>query len=211
MSHAENTKFGQCQATAKSTGEQCGRAAIADHGKCGYHGGATPTKEENPDVGNGEQDGNQNSQTHALTADLENYFENLTESDREEVWELSESIQDRVRANGGSVDILDRKLSRRVAIKIHIADHATDYALAEELMQTIEVTDDGAEYEKEIPHGLLDKLRQFDAEVFSELKKLGALDDPESQKADALGQLAVEVNRTHVTEENIDEYADAEQ
>lgn len=48
---AEETKYGRCQATAKSSGERCGRPAIGEHGKCGYHGGKTPTKDENPDVG----------------------------------------------------------------------------------------------------------------------------------------------------------------
>lgn len=44
------TAFGQCEATAKSTGEQCGRAAIGDHGKCDIHGGKSEGKsgEDNP-------------------------------------------------------------------------------------------------------------------------------------------------------------------
>jgi hypothetical protein len=31
---------GQCEATAKTTGERCGQAALGEHGKCFYHGGA---------------------------------------------------------------------------------------------------------------------------------------------------------------------------
>lgn len=38
----ENTKYGRCEATSKTTGKQCGRAAIDERGKCGYHGGKTP-------------------------------------------------------------------------------------------------------------------------------------------------------------------------
>lgn len=35
----ESTRFGRCEAKAKSTGRQCGRAAIGAHGKCDIHGG----------------------------------------------------------------------------------------------------------------------------------------------------------------------------
>lgn len=35
----EATEFGRCEATAKSTGERCGRAAVGPHGKCDIHGG----------------------------------------------------------------------------------------------------------------------------------------------------------------------------
>lgn len=34
----EDTKHGRCTATNRK-GEQCGRAAIGEHGVCGYHGG----------------------------------------------------------------------------------------------------------------------------------------------------------------------------
>ena len=32
--------YGQCQATAKTTGERCEQSALGEHGKCWYHGGA---------------------------------------------------------------------------------------------------------------------------------------------------------------------------
>ena len=60
----EDTEYGRCEALARSSGDRCGRAAIGEHGKCGYHGGKTPTKDENPDVGAGEQ--NTNARTHSL-------------------------------------------------------------------------------------------------------------------------------------------------
>lgn len=47
----ENTHYGRCEATSKTTGEQCGRAAIGDHGKCGYHGGKGGAP-SGPDNGN---------------------------------------------------------------------------------------------------------------------------------------------------------------
>lgn len=43
MKNPEQTRHGRCGATNRQ-GEQCGRAAIGEHGKCGYHGGKTPMK-----------------------------------------------------------------------------------------------------------------------------------------------------------------------
>ena len=63
MSRPEDTQHGRCQVTAKSTGEQCGRAAVGQHGKCDIHGGNTPTKDENENVGAPE--GNQNALDNA--------------------------------------------------------------------------------------------------------------------------------------------------
>lgn len=44
----EQTEYGRCEATSKSTGERCGRAAIGPHGKCGYHGGKSKKGTDHP-------------------------------------------------------------------------------------------------------------------------------------------------------------------
>lgn len=41
-------EYGQCEATAKTTGEQCGQPAEGPHGKCRFHGGASLKGEESP-------------------------------------------------------------------------------------------------------------------------------------------------------------------
>jgi len=48
MSRPEDTVHGRCEATSKSTGERCGRAATGPHGKCNYHGGASLKGEDAP-------------------------------------------------------------------------------------------------------------------------------------------------------------------
>ena len=43
----EDTQHGRCEATSKSTGQRCGRAAIGAHGKCDFHGGKSKKGKEN--------------------------------------------------------------------------------------------------------------------------------------------------------------------
>lgn len=50
---AEDTKWGRCEATAKSTGERCGRAATGQHGKCDRHGGKSLKGKEHPNYKHG--------------------------------------------------------------------------------------------------------------------------------------------------------------
>jgi len=44
----EDTEYGRCEATAKSSGERCGRAAVGEHGKCDMHGGKSLSGEDHP-------------------------------------------------------------------------------------------------------------------------------------------------------------------
>ena len=48
MKNPEQTKYGRCEGTAKSTGRRCGRAAIGEHGKCDVHGGKSKRGEDAP-------------------------------------------------------------------------------------------------------------------------------------------------------------------
>jgi len=44
-------QHGRCEATAKSTGERCGRPAVGEHGKCDMHGGGRNGNEPGPPSG----------------------------------------------------------------------------------------------------------------------------------------------------------------
>ena len=75
-----------CGATAKSTGEPCKRPAgwgtPNDSGRCKFHGGSTPTKDENPDVGAPE--GNTNSVSHGIYAEINKTYTTIfTDEERE--------------------------------------------------------------------------------------------------------------------------------
>lgn len=74
-------EWGQCVASAKSTGERCKQPAKGSHGKCGTHGGDTPDKDENPNVGADE--GNQNAMKTGIHSDPMNLFDWLVEHDEQ--------------------------------------------------------------------------------------------------------------------------------
>lgn len=174
---------GYCRATPGRGTDHVGT------GRCKHHGGSGGAPEKNG-----------NAQTHALNADPKKYHERQSDTEREWIFEMTEVICDRLRSVRGAVDPLDRTLARRVAIKLHIAAHASEYVSKEGLMQTIQVqTQGGSTYEKEITNDILTELRNYDREIVNELQKLGVLDDPRSQQADAteglITLLSQEVNR----------------
>lgn len=141
-------------------------------GRCKYHGGNA-----------GAPEGNQNRTTHGLNADPFKYHQSLDRESKEFVADLSATIQDRVRERTGNVDHADRVLARRVAIKLHIVSKASEYVEENGLVQT--VTTKNSSREKKA--ALLGEIRRYDDSIFADLKRLGVLDDPESQTANALG------------------------
>lgn len=146
-------------------------------GCCRLHGGVI--------VGAGAPEHNQNAQKHALSADPYHYHQSLDEEGKEFVRDVSATIEDRIRARSGDVDYMDRVLSRRVAIKLHIVSKASSYVEnVSGLVQTIST--EHSSYEEKA--ALLSEIRQYDKSIMQDLQKLGVLNDPESQKADALEQ-----------------------
>jgi hypothetical protein len=96
----EYGEHGQCEATAKTTGERCKRPAVGEHGKCDKHGGegsgpndtayleGNDHAEGNP--GSRPPEGNQNALSTGLHADPVNLFNWLLEEDRDAaVWILN--------------------------------------------------------------------------------------------------------------------------
>lgn len=147
-------------------------------GRCKFHGGAA---HQSDDIGAPES--NQNALKHGLTADPHHYHEKLEPEEREFVMDAAATIRDRIREKKGDVDYLDRVLSQRIAIRLHIVSLASDYTgNVVGLTQTV-FTEDG-EFDQKTP--LVDEIRQYDNSIMQDLQKLGVLNDPETQKADAL-------------------------
>lgn len=160
-------------------GEPCGLSegwgTPNDTGACKFHGGLSE--------GGGAPLNNGNAEKHGLRADPKKYHARQSPEDKEWIHDLSATIEDRIRRVRGDVDPLDRVLARRIAIKLHIAAKASEYVDETGLVQEIFVEDGG--YTKEIPNGIVQELRQYDREIINELQKLGLIDDPDSQQAEA--------------------------
>lgn len=163
----------KCAARRKSDGEPCQAWPVTGEDKCRMHLGKRGDSHDN----------NGHAEKHALTADPRKYHARQPDAEKEWIRDLSAVIEDRIRRVRGGVDPLDRVLARRIAIKLHIVAKATEYVDDTGIVQEIFVEDGG--YTKEIPNAIVSELRQYDREILNELQKLGLVDDPESQTADA--------------------------
>lgn len=180
----------KCTSNRKD-GEPCEAWAVGGKDKCRMHLGTSSSGDSHENNGNAER--------HALRADPKKYHERQPEAERDWIYEVSESICDRIRTTRGTLDPLDRVLARRIAIKLHIAAKASEYVDETGLVQEIWVEDGG--YMKEIPNGIVQELRSYDREIFNELKKLGLIDDPQSQQAAATsGLISLLAEETHGNE-----------
>ena len=152
------------------SGDPCTRPAGwgTDHpgeGACKFHGGNA-----------GAPEGNQNGTTHCLNADPKKYFEDLPEDQQEYIRDVAGAIEDRLRENQRSLDMLDRAIALRIAIEFHIVGKATDYVENESgLIQSNRGADRKA--------ALLGEVRKRDRDIFIMLRDMGVL---ESQPANAL-------------------------
>ncbi|WP_395166343.1 hypothetical protein [Natrinema pallidum] len=86
-------EWGQCIVDpASSTGERCRGYAKGPHGKCHNHGGSTPSGDENPKQGRGDQEGNDNAVTHG--AFQEHFTSNLTEGEQAAFTDAYNQLED---------------------------------------------------------------------------------------------------------------------
>lgn len=189
MSHPENSKYGRCQATAKSSGKQCGRAAIGEHGKCGYHGGKGGAPEDNG-----------NAITHGATADPTNLYTHLEEDERE--W-VDEMLDGYCEVLGYGEDDPRRKLIRFACVLIYQANSGEGQILEDGLSesQTIGVSESGQPVVRNESHHLTDHVLARSREARQILRTAGAFEDPESQKANAIDNLATSIGRERVSGE----------
>lgn len=163
---------GYCQAEAGKGTDHFGE------GQCQHHGGATVGSDK------GAPAHNQNGQTSAMSVDPHHYTENLPPEEEQWIERVTAELLDRVRRiHGREPDFVDRTLSRLVTIELHIVFNATDYT-KDQLVQVI--LHDNTSHEE--PGALVEEVRRYSNSIFSNLKDLGVMEDPESKKADSLNQ-----------------------
>ena len=150
-----------------------------DNGRCYVHGG----------VSGGAPEGNTHAATHYLHAKRSSYYEQLSEKEKGIIQELADSWIDNApfdRDNKAKVSEI-----YRIAIDQHRLWGAHEKASEGMTTEQIVGVDDGGdpiEVEEENPVNLA--YDRLDRTTFRKLKDLGALDDPDSQQAEAVESLA---------------------
>lgn len=150
-------------------------------GRCKNHGGSTP----------GAPAHNQNARKHGLTSDPHHYHENASPEVQQDIHDTTATILDRIRqGQGRDPDLLDRKLARRVAIKLDVVAEASKYVKDVSGLVQVVTTEGGSHEEKA---ALLDEIRRYDNSIFQNLRELGVdpknlghTNDPQTKQADAL-------------------------
>lgn len=177
--------YERCGRTGRQSGEPCGLPAgwgtgHAGEGACKHHGGAS----------SGAPDGNQNSQTHALFASHDGYYHDLDDDAQEWLFDFTHTLLDRYRdAHGKEPDMFDREALKNIAIDFHRVAHANEW-FADEGMAHIEEVRSESFSKREVKVNVwASEIRQYNESVYRRMQKHGLLDDPESQKADALGDV----------------------
>jgi len=190
-----------CGATAKSTGEPCQRPAgwgtDNDSGRCKFHGGAGGST---PGDGSGAPEENTNSVTHGAYAQHNTYYTDVLDDDlRAFVDSVFEDYMRRYKAQHGDPVLGIETELFRIAVT-----HAKDIGLDRWANEKPEELDSGhplvdmeterdfnpadggitnRKYKESVVQSAQSKLSR-DRRMW--LKDLGLLEDPESQKADAM-------------------------
>lgn len=186
MAPPEYGEFGRCEATAKSTGEQCGQPAIGDHGKCYFHG-----------AGGGPPDNNGNATTHNLAANRGKLYHRLSEDKQREVDQLEHALIERYREfHGRDPDPMDAKDLFELAMGPIQREFGRDY-MAEQwdesgnpLLKHITMMTDAGPVEFDKPNEILDTIGDNRREDRLMKKHMGLFRDPETKQAESMRSIA---------------------
>lgn len=182
----------KCRATC-SDGSECQAWAMDDSNRCRHHGGKTPTADENPNVGRGDQEGNRNAEKHALYSDKDGYYHGLSESEQQWVFDFTNDLLDRQRRlQGREPDKFDKEALKNIAIDFHRVATANSWFQSRGLApDDHKVTPQGGVVAagKKV-NEWASEIRQYNESIYRRMQKHGLLHDPESEKASELGNLA---------------------
>lgn len=170
---SDDPDYGRCTATSKTTGERCRRDAIGEHGKCRYHGGATPTKAENPNVG--APPGNGNAISHGCTAAPITLLNHLEPEELEWIEALVDAYLQR--APFGPDDARVERLTR-VCVMIYQEWKSEEVILDEGLSSdvVVDVTSSGEPIVRTEEHYLSRRAERLNDKVRHNLRDLGLLE-----------------------------------
>lgn len=152
-------------------------------GRCYLHGGLS------------ESEGNNNAEKHGMYADRQNYYENRSVREQQWIDSIVESILDD--APFGPDAKYKLEMVRNTAIDMHKLQNANDYIDEKGVVhkdKTVGYTDDGKPIKMDEENVLNIAYDRLDRNVTRKLEKLGVMDDPESQKAEAQESIASELS-----------------
>ena len=163
-----------------------------DEGRCYLHGGGSKTANQ----------GNNYAQKHGLYADRQNYYKNCSTEEQQWIDAVVESILDD--AQFGADNFAKMQMVRNIAIDMHKMQDANTFIDQAGLVQEDQTVGYGPKgnaikEDKENPINITyDRLNRT---MTRQLKELGILDDPESQKAEAGENIANELSKLRAQRE----------
>jgi len=182
----------------QDTGYCANRAGFrTDHvgeGRCYLHGGISTNH------------GTNYAEKHGLYADRQNYYDNRSSAEQAWIDSIVESILDR--APFGPDQKYKLEMVRNVAIDMHKMKNANDYIDEKGVVhkdKTVGYTDDGKPIKMDEENVINIAYDRLDRSTTRKLEKLGVLNDPESQKAEANQNIANELSELRKQREESDD------
>jgi hypothetical protein len=161
-----------------------------DDGRCYLHGGVSTS-------------GHNRAEKHGMYSDRQNYYNNRSSQEQAWIDSIVESILDD--APFGPDAKYKLEMVRNIAIDMHKLKDANDYIDEKGVVhrdKTVGYTDDGKPIKMDEENVLNIAYDRLDSSVTRKMEKLGVLDDPESQKADAQKSLANELGELRKARQN---------
>lgn len=181
----------KCGATC-SDGSECEAYAMDGSNRCRHHGGEST----GPKTEEGKRKTRGNGVTHGLHTSAEVFFENADQHHLDTYYGVHEALCSRFeRAHGREPMFHDKKELAQVALSMAKLDMADEYAAENAVDHSKPLTErekqmtDSGPWEKEV----VSKIETLKTDIRREnrllLKDKGIYSSPESQKADAMGDL----------------------
>lgn len=186
-------EWGQCICQAKTTDERCRGYAKGPHGKCYNHGGADGS---GAPEGNTNAEDNTNAVKHALFAERDRFYRAVMDNlDRRVCDDIYQEYVEQFRAKNGNPTTGDLDVMWQIAVEhIHISyadnwlsDRPGDLKSGNPVVdKETRYNPEGVQYERYKEAVTVETKLKLRKEHRAWLKDNNMLNDPESQKADAL-------------------------
>lgn len=156
-------------------------------GRCYLHGGGSKSANM----------GNTNGETHGLHTERQSYYDER--SYEEQVWidAVIESLLDDMPGGDADPSFAKLQMVRNIAIDFHKEKRANEYIDEIGVVhkdKTVGYTEDGRPMKEDVENPLNIAYDRLSRNKVRQMEKLGILDDPESQKAEAQQNIANELS-----------------